>query len=130
MTHTQKNSLSPQTQSTIGAIFSALLLLFAISHLGAFAETGMTSKLLFSVAESVIAVLVLLRMPMHENRDEAAAFDSEALGANASVTSAADIHGFHRERTEASVDRHSGRRPAAGSQAMTNVTSTCGAYDY
>lgn len=129
MTPSQKNSLSPQTQSTIGAIFSALLLLFAISHLGAFAETGMTSKLLFSLAESVIAVVVLLRMPMLENRDEAAEFDSEELGANSSAMLVADIRGVRRERTRGSADRHPGRSGAA-SRGMTNVTSTCGAYDY
>ncbi|CAI08223.1 hypothetical protein ebA3722 [Aromatoleum aromaticum EbN1] len=129
MTPSQENSLSPQTQSTLGAISSALLLLFAISHLGAFAETGMTSKLLFSLAEIVIAVLVLLRMPMLENRDEAARFDSEEPDVNASVTSAAAIHGFRRERIRGSADRHPGR-PDAASQGMTNVTSTCGAYDY
>ncbi|NMG55937.1 hypothetical protein GPA23_14990 [Aromatoleum aromaticum] len=130
MTPSQKNSLSPQIQSTIGAIFSALLLLFAISHLSAFAETGMTNKLLFSLAEIVVAVLVLLWMPMLENRDEAVGFDSEELGANSSVISEADINGLCRERTRGSADRHPGRRPGAASRGMTNVTSTCGAYDY
>lgn len=95
VTPSQNNSLSPQTQSTIGAIFSALLLLFAISHLGAFAETGMTSKLLFSLAEIVVAVVVLLRMPMQQNRDAPDMFHAEEPGVHASASSPADIHGAY-----------------------------------
>lgn len=129
MTSVQKNSLSPQVQSTIGAIFSALLLLFAISHLGAFAETGMTSKLLFSLAEIVVAVLVLLRMPTLETRDEAAGFDWDECGANSLVTSAGNSHGLLRKRARDSDARHLGT-PGATSPSVTNVTSTCGAYDY
>lgn len=92
MIRTHKKTFSPQIQSTIGAIFSALLLLFAISHLAAFAATGITSVLLFSLAETVIAVLFLLRMPFLGEREEPEGFDSEDVREVVSATSAADIH--------------------------------------
>ena len=92
MTHSKRSSLSPQIQSTIGAIFSVLLLLIAISHLAAFAETGITSVLLFSLAEIVIAVLFLLRMPLLQNGDDADPFDADEPGVRASARSSADMH--------------------------------------
>jgi len=94
MIGTRKNTLSPQIQSTLGAVFSALLQLFAISHLAAFAETGITSVLLFGIAETVIAVLFLLRMPALDNRDVADGFDSEDVVGSAAA-SAADVHGSY-----------------------------------
>ena len=93
MIETIKNSLSPQIQSTLGAVFSVLLQLFAISHLAAFAETGITSVLLFGIAETVIAVLFLLRIPALNNRD-ADGFDSEDMVGSAAA-SAADVHGSY-----------------------------------
>lgn len=59
----RRSGLSRTVQSAAGALLSVVLLLLAISHLEAFAETGLTSVLLFSLAEIVIAVLFMLRVP-------------------------------------------------------------------
>lgn len=59
----KRSHLSQSLKSTFGALLSVLLLLIAISHLATFAETGITAVLLFSLAEIVIAVMFLLRVP-------------------------------------------------------------------
>ncbi|WP_332671060.1 hypothetical protein [Aromatoleum sp.] len=67
--------LSRSLQSTFGALLSVVLLLIAISHLATFAETGITAVLLFSLAEIVIAVMFLLRVPFRRRRAEIDDFD-------------------------------------------------------
>lgn len=71
--------VSRQIQSAVGALLSVVLLLFAISHLETYAETGLTSVLLFSLAEIVIAILFMLRVPFRRHRDADDLFASEDI---------------------------------------------------
>lgn len=52
---------SARMQLFTGAVLSALWVFFAIAHLYTFRHTGKTSLLVFGVAETLIAVLFLLR---------------------------------------------------------------------
>jgi protein-S-isoprenylcysteine O-methyltransferase Ste14 len=52
-----------QTQIITGGALSALWLLFAVAHLSTFETTGKTSLLVFGIAETLVAVLFLLRTP-------------------------------------------------------------------
>lgn len=71
----KRSHLSQSLKSTFGALLSVLLLLIAISHLATFAETGITAVLLFSLAEIVIAVMFLLRVPFGRRPVENDDFD-------------------------------------------------------
>ncbi len=63
MPRIKRSRLSQSLKSTFAALLSIVLLLIAISHLATYAETGITAVLLFALAEIVIAVLFLLRVP-------------------------------------------------------------------
>lgn len=53
----------PGTQLLIGALLSALWLLFAIAHSSTYLSTGKVSLVMFAVAETAIAIFFLIRSP-------------------------------------------------------------------